>query len=242
MISSNDKKDYYDKYWLNHETRLNEHEILRLAEIYKALASVVKSFDKSSDLDICDLGCGRGWLSHELSKFGTVTGVDLSEKGIELAQKKWRDVSNFEVHDILNWRPNNKYDIVISSEVIEHIQQKEMYVETIRNILKPNGILILTTPNGRVRGNWDKAGMGTQIIEEWLTPKELKNLFNESMELILLKTFIFDFCYNGIYRIMSAPKLLNFIDIFGLLPLYDVLRRMANLGLYQIYIARLKVS
>lgn len=129
---------------------------------------------------------------------------------------------------------------MVSSEVIEHIQQKDLYIETITNILNPNGFLILTTPNGEVKKNWDKAKMGSQIIEEWLTPEELKTIFAASMETIPLKTFIFDFCYNGIYRIISAPKLLKIINKSDLSPLYDSLRMMSGTSLYQIYVARLK--
>lgn len=88
MISSFDNKEYYDKYWLHHEEKLNEHEIIRLAEIFNAMALVLRHYKDQRDLEICDLGCGRGWLTHELSKFGRRTGIDLSEKGIELARNK----------------------------------------------------------------------------------------------------------------------------------------------------------
>jgi 2-polyprenyl-3-methyl-5-hydroxy-6-metoxy-1,4-benzoquinol methylase len=238
MISTADKKEYYDNYWLNHKEKLNAHEIIRLAEIFNAMALVLNHYKDKTDLEICDLGCGRGWLSQELSKFGHVTGIDLSEKGIGLAQNKWKNVSHFEVQDILKWRPDKKYDIVVSSEVIEHIQQKDMYAETMVNILKPNGFLILTTPNGRAKKNWDAAEMGAQIVEEWITPQELRVLFSNSMELISLKTFIYDFCYNGKYRIIGAPKLLRFFEKIGLMPVYNAFLMMANLGLYQVYVAR----
>lgn len=240
MISAFEKKEYYNSYWSSHKEKLNEHEIIRLSEIFKAIAPILRHYDGQSDLDICDLGCGRGWLSQELSKFGQVTGVDLSETGVKLAQSKWKDVAHFEVQDILKWRPEKKYDIVVSSEVIEHIQQKEMYVDTIMHILKPGGFLILTTPNGRVKKNWDAAGMGAQIVEEWLTPKELLAIFGKPMQMLSIKTFIFDFCYTGIYRVISAPKVLKIIDSFGLMPIYDTFRMMSGLGLYQIYVGRLK--
>lgn len=237
---SNEKKEYYDKYWINHKKPLNEHEIVRLAEILLAIGSVLKSFENEDCIEICDLGCGRGWLSNELSKFGKVTGVDLSEKGVELARHRWGDVNEFIAHDILTWRPGKKYDIVVSSEVVEHIKEKELYAETIKNILKPNGILIITTPNLKAKKNWDRAGMGQQIVEDWLSPKGLDELFHDSMIFLSSKTFIFDFCYNGIYRIISAPKLLSLLKKAKLSLIYDALREVFNLGLYQIYVARLK--
>jgi 2-polyprenyl-3-methyl-5-hydroxy-6-metoxy-1,4-benzoquinol methylase len=239
VMASADEKEYYNKYWLDHEVRLNNHEVIRLAEILKAMALVLENYKNHPHvIEICDFGCGRGWLSNELSKFGKVTGVDFSEKGIELARERWKSVSNFEVQEIISWRPPKKYDIVVSSEVIEHIKQKDLYAETIKNILKPGGFLILTTPNKKVKRAWDKGGMGAQIVEEWLSSKELKNLFSDFMSPIFFETFIFDFSYSGIFRILSAPKLLTIIKKLGVMNIYNAFRSMNNMGLYQIYVAR----
>ena len=86
MTNLDEHRKYYDEYWSNRETRLNAHEVLRLSMILKAF-SLIPQDSKGRSPRICDLGCGNGWLSNELTKFGSVTGVDLSPEGVAQASK-----------------------------------------------------------------------------------------------------------------------------------------------------------
>ncbi len=229
--------EYYNDFWSTHAFHLNQAEIIRLAEILKAV-SKIEDINTNNKFTICDLGCGRGWLSNELVKFGEVTGVDLSPEGVQIASENWKSVKSFEAQNILEWRPDTQFDIVVSSEVIEHIVDKQKFMATVNHIVKKDGYLILTTPNGKTKKAWDDGDQGAQIIEEWITPTELKKLIRDNFEIIYLHTFYNDFSYNRIYRILSAPKLLKVLDMLGLMEFYDGLRNYFRLGLYQIVIAR----
>jgi SAM-dependent methyltransferase len=137
------------------------------------------------------------------------------------------------------WRPGVQFDLVVSSEVIEHVPDHGAYIKTVEAILKPGGYLVLTTPNRRLKRAWDKAQAGEQSIENWLSPPELRALLG-GFEIIRAETFLFDYLYTGPFRVLSAPKLLRLIRALGLSHLYNALRKTCGLGLYQIVVARFR--
>ncbi|XP_023942488.2 ubiquinone biosynthesis O-methyltransferase-like [Bicyclus anynana] len=108
-------------------------------------------------MKILDVGCGGGLLSEGLAKYGAdVTGIDAcktlfdiaqehSSKNIRLADNKpTYFLSTIEEH--CNKYPET-YDAVIASEVIEHVTEQELFVESCVRATKPGGKLIFTTPN-----------------------------------------------------------------------------------------------
>lgn len=97
---------------------------------------------------VLDLGCGNGRL-FELFQDKNIDyiGVDNSEKLIELAKKKYPE-GKFQVGDALNLAfANNFFDKVYSVAVLHHIPSKELkiqFLKSVKRILKPGGVLILT--------------------------------------------------------------------------------------------------
>lgn len=236
VIERDSQRDYYDNYWKSHPVNLNPDEVIRLARILEAIGRLMPMFPDRK-LRICDLGCGRGWLSAELAKFGAVTAVDQSQAGVDAAAQRWPEV-RFLVADILTWRPEESFDLVVSSEVIEHVPDHQEFADTVHHLLRDGGFLVLTTPNGNVQAAWDEGGQGRQIIENWLTPAGLRRLFAR-FEVLNHKVFILDFSYNRIFRVTSAPKLLALLKKLRLIGFYDFMREQLGLGLYQIYVGRL---
>lgn len=119
-----------------------------------------------SPLKIADLGCGNGLIAGFVSNLGhEVTAVDSSDDGIALAKEKYSSVNFFtcSVYDDLVSKIGDAYDVVISSEVIEHLYNPKSFLKNTHKILKPGGTLILTTPyNGYLKnlalaitGKWD---------------------------------------------------------------------------------------
>ncbi len=217
--------------------RRDLHELLHLSEIFKALAGIV-AHDKRGSFEICELGCGTGWLSRELTALGRVTGVDADGERIGRARKQYPDVT-FEVADLMAWVPRQPFDLVVSSEVLEHLTEKSRYIDTLKGITKPGGWVLITTPNQKLKPYWDAADMGEGLYEDWLTPKALRTLLAD-FEVVRHSTFLNDFAYSGIYRLLNAKKLRAMLSYCKVAPLYDALWQMLGLGLYQIVLCRRK--
>ena len=88
------------------------------------LPSILSLMPKNAPLSILDAGCGNGYIAGQLSSMGhSVTAVDLSPDGIGLAREKWPSVC-FQVaslyENLTPWMPHGGWDLVVSSEVIEH--------------------------------------------------------------------------------------------------------------------------
>lgn len=94
---------------------------------------------------ICDLGCGNGHISGRLSKLGyDVTGVDASTSGIRIARNAYPE-ARF-IHARIDGELTGEFDLVISSDVIEHLYRPSDLLEAARSLLRPNGHVLIGTP------------------------------------------------------------------------------------------------
>ena len=169
-------KSYYDKRFGNTDKgkELNSEEKLRLAQIKKALEDL--KLDPSRTR-ILDFGCGRGWLSQELVGYGDVYGIDLSEDAIQGAKELYQNVT-FASADLSEMTidkvfPGVDFNVLVSSEVIEHVMDQDAYLLNAFNALSPSGTFVLTTPNGDFKEAYfdgERKDWG-QPYEFWLKPK-----------------------------------------------------------------------
>ena len=157
--------------------------------------------------------------------------------GVERGRSLYPDIT-FHIGNLVDFRPEAPYDFVVSSEVIEHVADKNAYMETLLVCVKPGGYCILTCPNPRVRKAWEKNGFALQPVEEWPSISELRALISKNFQILLHHTFEFDFAYSGIFRLTSAPKLLKLVSIVGLMPAYDFVRRFFDIGFHQILLVQ----
>lgn len=169
---------FYDIRWNARSREPSGDEKKRLQAVQLALERVIRR----RDLRILDLGCGRGWMAPFLCQWGTVTGVDFSREGIEFARRNYSDCGTFIIADPSDPRlglpHTQRYDLVVCGEVIEHVPDPVALLQDIRQFLVPGGWCILTTPNGRLWERWSsRPGQSFQPVENWLTPGELRTLF-----------------------------------------------------------------
>jgi ubiquinone/menaquinone biosynthesis C-methylase UbiE len=119
---------------------------------------------------VLDVGCGLGFDLANLSKLSSLTGygTDLSLTRLKVAlsdnsQKKFKfvqaDVQNLPFKD-------SSFDIVICSEVIEHLPEVNSCLKGIQRVLKKGGFLFVTTPN-----RWDYFHTIGQLIPKGLRKK-----------------------------------------------------------------------
>jgi SAM-dependent methyltransferase len=99
---------------------------------------------------ICDLGCGNGYLANQLASFGyDVVGIDASASGIEQAKRSVPNVSfirSFIDKDVRDRNGLAQVDLVISSDVVEHLYRPSDLLEAAASLLKENGRVVITTP------------------------------------------------------------------------------------------------
>ena len=120
---------------------------------------------------ICDLGCGNGYLAGELGKRGfTVLGIDASDTFLEFARRQHgSDRVSFmtgligrELADKLG-ATHPPFDLVVSSDVIEHVYNPLEFLKTAHALLRPGGVAVVGTPyHGYLKnvaisltGRWD---------------------------------------------------------------------------------------
>jgi 2-polyprenyl-3-methyl-5-hydroxy-6-metoxy-1,4-benzoquinol methylase len=96
---------------------------------------------------ICDLGCGNGHIAGRLGLHEYhVTGIDASPSGIQIAQRAYPKVKFVEALINRELSGYESFDLVISSDVIEHLYRPSDLVEAAYLLLKPGGHLLLGTP------------------------------------------------------------------------------------------------
>lgn len=99
---------------------------------------------------ICDLGCGNGYLTGRLAVLGyEVVGVDASESGIKVASECYPQAQflcTLIDGKLRNALGEESFDLVLSSDVIEHLYRPGDLVAAAASVLKPNGQLLLGTP------------------------------------------------------------------------------------------------
>ena len=123
------------------------------------------------NLKILDIGCGGGLISEPMSRLGAdVIGIDASDKNIKVA-KSHAKKSNLNIN-YLNTTPenlklNNEFDIILNLEVIEHVENLDLYLKSCFDLLKPSGIMFTATIN-RTLTSYIKAIVGAEYILRWL--------------------------------------------------------------------------
>jgi 2-polyprenyl-3-methyl-5-hydroxy-6-metoxy-1,4-benzoquinol methylase len=94
---------------------------------------------------VLDVGCGKGELAYDLAvRAGArVTGLDVSRQSLEFARVRFRaDGLEFVEGDVLEWNPPHEYDVILLSNVLEHIALRVDLLRRLRDAARPNRFLI----------------------------------------------------------------------------------------------------
>ena len=123
------------------------------------------------NIKILDIGCGGGLISEPMARLGaSVTGIDASHKNIEIAKlhaKKNNLKINYINSEPEKLKDRNKFDIILNLEVVEHVEDLDLYLKSCFELLKPTGIMFTATIN-RTLTSYVKAIIGAEYILRWL--------------------------------------------------------------------------
>jgi 2-polyprenyl-3-methyl-5-hydroxy-6-metoxy-1,4-benzoquinol methylase len=97
---------------------------------------------------VLDVGCSSGYLARPLVAAGCmVVGIDQDEQAAEAAREVCEEVLVGDVETLELPFPDRSFDAVLCGDLIEHLRDPEAFLARMRPLLKPNGRLVLTTPN-----------------------------------------------------------------------------------------------
>ena len=145
----------------------------------RLILKLLKKYGLNENSKILDIGCGEGstllYLKNESNK---LYGMDISEEAIELSRNNLTDVTYF-LGDITKKEtlPDQKFDLIICSEVLEHITDDEIAIENISSLLKKGSYLIITVPHRK--DYWTKADTEAGHVRRYET-SEIRNKVNKS--------------------------------------------------------------
>ncbi len=182
----------------------------------------------SKDSKILDIATGKGYLLKELQDagFSKLHSADINPEQFKYDKQKY----NFKTIDANKKLPyqNQEFDIVISSETIEHLKNPSNFISEVSRILKPKGTFILTTPNvetifsrlyflakgklaAHTKQDYKIAGH-ISVLPSWLIER-----FAKSSNLKLEKT-TYNCSYIPLLKWKSPNLLLN--KLFGWITIY----------------------
>lgn len=164
---------------------------IELSSIYKnRLDELVKYLPKNNK--ILDVGCGNGAFLQYIKKAGyTPFAMDISTKIINFMRKK-----GILGYTDMNKIPKKSFDAITAFDVIEHTTKPIKFIKQIKDKLRTNAVIMITTPNS--------VGISARILKQkwWvfkpeghyilLSPKGIRCLLEKiGFKIILIKTDIF---------------------------------------------------
>ena len=139
--------------------------------------NIIKKFNLNSSnkplktINILDIGCGGGLLSEPMSRLGAnVVGIDASKKNIEVAKfhaKKNKLKINYICASPEILKIQKKFDVILSMEIIEHVEDINFFIKKSSELLKKNGLMFIATLNKTLK-SYMFAIVGAEYILKWL--------------------------------------------------------------------------
>ncbi|MDO9117773.1 MAG: glycosyltransferase [Nitrospira sp.] len=212
----------------------NDDEAARWSKIAGFLEHILRRVQANNPdamLRILEVGSGRGWLSNLASQYGTVEGVEPVAGVVAHARKMFPHI-RFEAgtaEAVLSRPDFTPYDVVLCSEVIEHVPdpEKPAFLDELKQLLTSDGYLILTTPRGEMWEQWQRIAPPCQPIEDWITEERLTQHMTAQ-----------GFTPLGLERIYVEIPTLRYIPA----PTPHNLKTMNLLPIYQVWIAQRTIS
>ncbi len=234
-----DQRQFWDWHWQNWEQRkvLNDWTERRAQEILRLVQGIPLARPR-----MLDFGCGHGWFTERLADLGEAHGIDLSPGGIVAARARRPDIA-YMAGDIYEVPlPKDYFDIVVSQEVIAHVQDQQKYIQRAAELLRDGGYLIVTTGNKFVIDRLGDVGwvkQPPQHIRHELSRGQLKKLLSSQFK--ILETFtIIPHGQVGLLRVVNSYKLNSLARLFLSQAKINGLKERAGFGWQMVFLAQKK--
>ncbi|CAD7089477.1 unnamed protein product [Hermetia illucens] len=168
-------------------------------------------------INILEVGCGGGFLTENLARLhANVTGIDAGKDVIRAAERhvcqQSPDLLNriqYKADTIENFAKDNleRYDAVVLSEVVEHVENVPKFISSAVDTLKPGGSIFITTPNRTIpmlvtgiilaENVFRIVPQGTHQWNKFITPLEMQRILESlNCTTVLLNGFFYEFWRN----------------------------------------------
>ena len=145
------------KEWWNLNGPFKPLHMMNPARIEFVIDEIKSNFrdSENQDISILDIGCGGGIIAEPLSELNfNVDAIDASDVNIEIA-KSHQKISNSKVNYMCNTAENislmqKKYDVILALEIIEHIDNISLFLESLSKLANKNAIIIISTINKNI--------------------------------------------------------------------------------------------
>ena len=201
------------------------------------------NFKKQEVIDVLDVGCGDGVLLYLLNKHISdykfnIHGVDLSEKALEVAKNKIPD-GNFIKADIYNTSfQENNFDLIISSDVIEHVNHPGKMLSEIKRVSKKDALIIIGTPIRYTEKPLDKMHVKEFFQQEFI------NLISEYFNFIELEgshkqiLFLKYIMQSKLLKIQINRYLFNLMCVLGANPFLNKIKKPTDFPTYMFSVCK----
>ena len=153
---------------------LHKFNPIRISFIKDNIIKSLKLEKKNKPLEkikILDIGCGGGLLSEPMSILGAdVVGIDASSKNINVA-KLHAKKNNLDIKYICtspeNLKIDKKFDVILNMEIVEHVEDINLFLQSCSKLLRQKGIMFVATLNKTLK-SYLFAIIGAEYVLRWL--------------------------------------------------------------------------
>ena len=239
MKISTINKEEIDKFskiaeeWWDPEGKFKPLHVFNPLRIKYIKDSIIKHYNIKkktlplSKITILDIGCGGGLIAEPMSRLGAeVTGIDASEKNIKIAKAHLKNKKfkiNYKCTSPENLDNKRKFDVILNLEIIEHVEDVELFINKCSKLLKKGGLMFVATINKTLKSylfaiigaeyvlRW--LPIGTHEWEKFIEPSKLISLGEKNLlKLNRIDGMKFDIISN--YWKISKDKSINYIAEF----------------------------
>ena len=161
---------------------------------------------KATGVRLLDVGCSSGYFIEVALENGfDAYGIELSSRAISLAKENIRKRITQGDVNILGQSGENPYDVIVAFDIIEHTQDPLLFLRSIKELLKPGGCIVLSTPD---TGHFVRSVMGSR----WpmLQPLQHTYLFSKrAISRALEMAAYHDLRISNAYKVLSIEYLVG---------------------------------
>ena len=152
--------------------KFNPVRIQFIKDNVKEHFKIKNDFEPFKGLRILDVGCGGGLLSEPMARLGgKVMGIDASENNIKVAKSHLKK-SNLRIEYLCSSpekiiKKKEKFDVILNMEIVEHVDNLDLFIKKSSSLLKTNGLMFVATIN-RTLKSYLFSIIGAEYVLKWL--------------------------------------------------------------------------